>query len=466
MFSENLVRGRGLFVRSLIRAQGASPTFTPVYAALVAVINTKLPEIGELLVKRLVLQFRRAYKRNDKTVCVTVSRFIAHLVNQQVSHEVLILEILNLLLRRPTDDSVEVAVALIKESGQWLTDVAPKALNAVFETFRSILHEATIDKRVQYMIEVLFQIRKDKFKDFVSKPEDLDLVEGDEQIMHLVPLDSEDLDTQEGLDVFKFDPMYEENEEKYAALKAEILGEDEEGAEGDASDAGEAAGEDEEDEDAAPTTASATGGAPMQIIDATNTNTIQLRKTIYLTIMSSVGFEECAHKLMKLNLKQGQEVELCNMIIDCCAQERTYNRYYGLLGHRFCQINRVWQETFQQCFIDHYNTVHRLDTSRLRNVAKFFAHLLQSDGMSWAVMSVIRLNEDDTTSSSRIFIKILLQDLSESLGIKSLNERLKDQFMIAHFEGLFPRDNPRSTRFAINFFTAIGLGALTYVACC
>lgn len=29
------------------------------------------------------------------------------------------------------------------------------------------------------------------------------------------------------------------------------------------------------------------------------------------------------------------------------------------------------------------------------------------------------------------------------------------------FDGLFPRDHPRNTRFAINFFTVIGLGALT-----
>jgi pre-mRNA-splicing factor CWC22 len=35
----------------------------------VAVLNTKLPENGELLVKRVVVGFRRAYKRRDK-VCV------------------------------------------------------------------------------------------------------------------------------------------------------------------------------------------------------------------------------------------------------------------------------------------------------------------------------------------------------------------------------------------------------------
>lgn len=31
----------------------------------------------------------------------------------------------------------------------------------------------------------------------------------------------------------------------------------------------------------------------------------------------------------------------------------------------------------------------------------------------------------------------------------------------APFSGLFPRDNPKNTRFAINFFTSIGLGGLT-----
>jgi len=66
LFSENLIRGRGLFTRSVMKAQAASLPFTPVFAALVSIINTKLPMIGELLLHRLVSQFRRAFKRNDK----------------------------------------------------------------------------------------------------------------------------------------------------------------------------------------------------------------------------------------------------------------------------------------------------------------------------------------------------------------------------------------------------------------
>ena len=84
LFSENVVRGKGLFARSVMKSQMASPQFSPVFAALVAVTNTKFPELGELVVKRVVLQFRRAFRRNDKSVCVAATKFLASLVNQQV----------------------------------------------------------------------------------------------------------------------------------------------------------------------------------------------------------------------------------------------------------------------------------------------------------------------------------------------------------------------------------------------
>jgi pre-mRNA-splicing factor CWC22 len=77
------------------------------------------------------------------------------------------------------------------------------------------------------------------------------------------------------------------------------------------------------------------------------------------------------------------------------------------------------------------------------------------------VLSYIHLNEEETTSSSRIFIKILFQEISEYLGLPKLNARLKDPTMEIHFNGLFPKDHPKDTRFAINFFTSIGLGGLT-----
>jgi len=449
LFAENIVRGRGLLCQSILQAQTASPTFTHVYSALVAIVNTKFPNIGELLLKRIIINFKRGFKRSDKTKCMSSVRFIAHCVNQQIAHEVLALEILTLLLENPTDDSAEVAILFLKEVGQKLTEVSPRGIHAIFERLRHVLHESTLDKRVQYMIEVMFQVRKDGFKDNPSVLEELDLVEDDDQFTHMITLD--DATTgEEILNVFKLDDAYVENEDKYKGIKKELLDEDS----GDSDSASGSGSDSDSDTDEEEATA-----AP--IIDNTETNLISLRRTIYLTIQSSLDFEEAVHKLLKLNLKPGQEVELCHMIIDCCAQQRTYEKFFGLMGQRFCQVNRNYVEPFMKIFGDTYGTVHRLETGKLRNVSKFFAHLLYTDAMGWDVLGVIKLNEDDTTSSSRIFIKILFQELAEFMGLGKLNDRCRDATLQEAFDGLFPRDNPRDTRFAINFFTSIGLGGLT-----
>ena len=47
-------------------------------------------------------------------MCNGAVKFVAHLVNQQVLHELVALELLTLLLEDPTDDSVEVAIGFLK----------------------------------------------------------------------------------------------------------------------------------------------------------------------------------------------------------------------------------------------------------------------------------------------------------------------------------------------------------------
>ena len=448
LFAENLVRGRGLFCRSIQKSAATALPFVPVYAAMAAIVNTKLPQVGELLIHRLIVQFKKAFKRNDKAVCLSSVTFIAHLTNQQVVAEILPAQILLLLLHHPTDDSVEIAVALLKEVGQFMEDFNPAILMAVFDQLRSILHDSEVEKRTQYQIEVLFQIRKDKFRDNPSIQAELDLVEEEDQITHRIGLDDDSIDVQDSLNIFRFDPEYEENETKYKDLKAEILGE----AEGSEEESGsESESEDEE----------AKNQNELEIKDATNTDLVNLRRTIYLTIMSSSVGEEASHKLMKLNLPAGQEGELISMIVECCSQERTYNKFYGIIAETFAKINRLWRQLQEESFATAYETCHRRETNQLRNVARLYGHLISTNSIGWECLSVIQLNEEETTSSSRIFVKILLQDLAEALGMKTLQERLKDATLRPYFAGIFPIDNPRNTRFSINYFTSIGMGGLT-----
>ena len=316
LFAENLIRGKGLFARSVMRAAAASTPFIPIYACLVAIVNTKLPQVGELLLHRLVSQFKKAFKRNDKAVCLSSTAFIAHLCNFGVVSELLPAYILLLLLNKPTDDSVEIAVGLTKEAGAHLEETNKAIATVVYDQFRNLLHEADLDKRQQYAIEVLFQIRKDQYKDNPAVPEALDILPEEDLIEHRIGLD-DDLSTQDTANIFRFDPDYEENEAAYSKLKAQILGEEE-----------------DSDDEAEYETGSSSDDAEdikereMEIKDQTNQDLVNLRRTIYLTIMSSSTFEEATHKLMKINLPPEKEAELVSMLVEVCCQEKTYSKLY------------------------------------------------------------------------------------------------------------------------------------------
>jgi pre-mRNA-splicing factor CWC22 len=306
---------------------------------------------------------------------------------------------------------------------------------------------------VQFTIEGLFAIRKSKFQDYPAIPPELDLVEREDQITFELGLD-DDIDKEEMLDIFRYDPNHAENEKLWLQVKKEILGDDEE------EEDGEYAEEEVDQGDEGYAGAGEVAGTTT-VIDLSEQDLINLRRTIYLTIMSSVSFEECVHKITKLNIPEGHEHELCNMIVECCANEKSYLKFYGLIGQRLCMLQKRFQNSFDEVFLSQYSSIHRLETNKLRNVAKYFAHLLATDALPWTCLEYIKLNEDDTTSSSRIFIKILAQELSEAMGLLRLKERFEDPYMAAVFAGLFPRDNARNTRFAINFFTSVGLGGLT-----
>ncbi|CAH8431571.1 unnamed protein product [Heterobilharzia americana] len=501
---ENIVRGRGLFAKSLLTAQSASPTFTHVFSALVAVVNSKFPKVGELVLKRLINEFRKAFRRNQKDRCLSTARFLAHLVNQKVVHELIILELLTLLLEQTTDDSVEVAVSVLKECGAMLSRLVPKGVHGIFEHLRRILNEGQCDKRISYMLEVMFQIRRDGWKDHPIVLPELDLIQESDQITHTTSLlDQVDQRT---------------NETKYAEIKAALF-ESNENSEGESDDNDEnddSGGSDDDDDDGDEEHqhgVAATAENQQTIIDQTETNLVHLRRTIYLMLQSSLSADEAGHRLLQLKIKPGEEYEVASMVLDCCAQTRSYESRYGRLAQRLCRVvfassapsntgstsvsvssdlgpgsryrsgkevtkpttkeevstpvveesgpPRSYVAQFEKIFAEQYAIIHRLETAKLRNVAFLFAHLLYSDSISWGVFECVRLNERDTTSSGRIFLKHLFLELCSFMGLSKLQARLRDETLQSFFTGLLPRDNPKDTRFAINFLTTIGLGGLT-----
>lgn len=159
---------------------------------------------------------------------------------------------------------------------------------------------------------------------------DLDLVEDSDQITHNVSLDDE-IDPDRRANMFRVDPDYERTEQEWEEFKTDILGEDNLIKLRTANFAEDVQSEQDSDDDVE------------QIKEYSEQDILDLRLRIFKIIMSSKEFEECAHKLLRLGVGTGKEDEFCKMIIDCCINQRTYQKFFGLLAERFCNIDDVYK---------------------------------------------------------------------------------------------------------------------------
>ncbi|CAJ0929553.1 unnamed protein product, partial [Mesorhabditis belari] len=126
-----------------------------------------------------------------------------------------------------------------------------------------------------------------------------------------------------------------------------------------------------------------------------------------------------------------------------------------------CWLTVVHSNVSMKGFMDFSASVFVGRNVNFKNMACLISHLLFTDAITWDVLSEVHLNENETTSSGRIYIKTIFLELAQMMGLPKQYEKICDPTLQHAFEGLFPRDNPAVIRFAINFFTLIGLGGLT-----
>merc|ERR1712093_928458 len=143
------------------------------------------------------------------------------------------------------------------------------------------------------------------------------------------------------------------------------------------------------------------------------------------------------------------------MIFDAATRERTYNTTYGALSEILCRSGARFQHHFERYFSEFYAEVDDKDSKSIDVTARLFSHLLRGGGIHWRVLECIRLDEQTTTASSRKFIRVLLQDLGESMSVSALKGALSDPEVRPFVRGHLPEHSTEAMEFAINFFEVI-----------
>jgi len=146
-----------------------------------------------------------------------------------------------------------------------------------------------------------------------------------------------------------------------------------------------------------------------------------IRRAIFVTIMSSSDYEDAYLRLMKLKLKKVQELEIPKVIIHCSSAEKYYNPYYALIAKKLCG-DRKFRMAFQFNLWDLFKRMgeannnddnveengngEHLDTRQLVNHAKIFGSLIIEGGISLSVLK--HLNFRYLQPKTKIFVEVLL----------------------------------------------------------
>ncbi|CAC9552339.1 conserved hypothetical protein [Leishmania infantum JPCM5] len=486
LLRENLIRGRGLFARSMMRTQQVDPDLTPVLAALTSRINKDLPTVVELLCRRLVVQWNRAYLRKDWRCVENASRYLGWLFLLNVVEVDIIYQLLlkHLTSEKRSDEDIDQAAKLFRETFKVMSLNERRSFHEqILTPFRDLLamddEELRLSTRSQAVLESClkevqeWERRKEREE---AIPDYLVLFDLEMQQKHEMDLD-EKYPTEDTLDRYAFDAEYDTHEEQYEAVRKAILGEDwevellqqvadaegdedekgggedgEEAADGPSAGAGAAASE------AASLPTSAELDASKTLIDAEER---KLRREVYLAMRSSIRADEAVHKILR-QMQPQTERTICFMVIEGCCEERAYRKMYSMAAERLCKSNARFQAFFVEAFHARYESASELTLKQIEYTCKVYSHLLRTNSVYWSrCLSCLDIVEN--SESQRLIIQYLFKGVAEEIGMSGIMERFqKDEELRWHTQRLFPlNQGVEALKSAVNLYVAMGLPEMT-----
>jgi nucleolar MIF4G domain-containing protein 1 len=158
-----------------------------------------------------------------------------------------------------------------------------------------------------------------------------------------------------------------------------------------------------------------------------------VRRAIFITIMSATDFQDAYLKLLKLKLKKVQEYEIPKVLIRCSGAEKSYNPYYTLIAKKICG-DRKLKTAFQYCLWDLFKKLgegdedaddadedESMDIRHIVNLAKMFGNLIVDNCLNLTVLKNLSLSY--LQPKTKTFVEVLLVTvlLQSQKGTKGQN---------------------------------------------
>jgi nucleolar MIF4G domain-containing protein 1 len=144
-----------------------------------------------------------------------------------------------------------------------------------------------------------------------------------------------------------------------------------------------------------------------------------IRRSIFCIIMGSADCDDSFEKLVRGGmLKNKSERETARVLMECCGNEKSYNKFYSFLASKIIDYQQKCKFTFQLAFWDTFKQFESLKARKAANLAKLLFHLVVVHrSLKLNVLKAIDMSSpDEMSESAMIFLTIFLSSILEHFG--------------------------------------------------
>ena len=125
-----------------------------------------------------------------------------------------------------------------------------------------------------------------------------------------------------------------------------------------------------------------------------------VRRAIFVSLLSASDYKDAYARLMKLHLKNKQQLEIPRVMATCVGGEEAYNAFYALVARKFCAEHRL-RKAFQFTLWGFWREIENeadgeddeeedekeaVSVRKVVNLAKFYASLVADGSLSLAIL--------------------------------------------------------------------------------
>lgn len=319
-------------------------SFLVLYSsAIVALYKLQGVEFGAFVIQKLVEDFLKEIESTEraKQELINLSGMIGYLYTLNLISATLIYDIIKWkLIVNPTELKTDILLKLIRSCGSKLRTDDSTALNAIItELTKSVkLNESRgvkISTRTRFLIDTITDLKNNRLRNM----ENVNTV----SMINRLKKQLGSISNSRNLDAIKVNLEDIENIEERG--KWWLVGSAWKGNEGSRTEVTEKSDVGNANEDFLKDEDELTGEGDvnwMELARQCRMNT-DVRRAIFISIMSAEDFKDAFMKLEKLSLKKSQKGEIPNILMHCATLESNNNPYYSYLGKKLCD-DHAWNE--------------------------------------------------------------------------------------------------------------------------